>query len=396
MTVCELTRYEVFRYRRSKLLLVTLLPFLSVVSVVTMTINQDWYSGNKTSATWTQHIYLSGHNRSSIYNNSTKSTRTFLMEYEKYCDSHMVPKSFNVSGKNLTDKSLCQCVPDTLIGRTNIQHLPPQFSDLQLLHTELIFGGSWTPQSCIPRHRVAVIIPYRNRQLDLRRLLAILHPMLQRQLLQYKIFIVEQKYPAFFNRASLMNVGFVEARASSNFDCFIFHDVDMLPEDDRNFYVCLSQPRHVAAYQSRWNYIIRFPRYSGGIIAMSQPDFEKTNGFSNLYYGWGGEDDDMRNRIVTKNMIIARFPRDVSRYTTMSHGRDTSNPVNVKRNILLRYGPQRFAVDGLNSLRYKLVAKVPGLLYTWLLVNLLPSHINLKGSYIQSQATNYAMKNKQK
>jgi len=251
MTVCELTRHEVFRYRRSKLFLVTLLPFLSVVFVVTKIIDQHWYSGNKKPATWTQHEYLSSHNRSSIYKNFTKSTRAFLMEYEKYCDLHMVPKSFNVSSKNITHNSLCHCVPDTLIGRINIPHLPPLFSDLQLLHTELILGGSWTPQSCIPRHRVAVIIPYRNRQLDLRRLLAILHPMLQRQLLQYKIFIVEQKYPTLFNRASLMNVNFVEARASSNFDCFIFHDVDMLPEDDRNFYVCLSQPRHVAAYQSR-------------------------------------------------------------------------------------------------------------------------------------------------
>lgn len=57
-----------------------------------------------------------------------------------------------------------------------------------------------------------------------------------------------------FNKASLMNVGFVEARALAEFDCFIFHDVDMLPQDDRNFYVCSPQPRHVGAYVDKWNY----------------------------------------------------------------------------------------------------------------------------------------------
>ena len=35
-------------------------------------------------------------------------------------------------------------------------------------------------------------------------------------------------------RATLMNIGFVEAnRVDRDFKCFIFHDVDLLPEDDR-------------------------------------------------------------------------------------------------------------------------------------------------------------------
>jgi beta-1,4-galactosyltransferase 1 len=33
-----------------------------------------------------------------------------------------------------------------------------------------------------------------------------------------------------FNRAKLMNVGYVEARRHSHeFNCFVFHDVDLLP-----------------------------------------------------------------------------------------------------------------------------------------------------------------------
>jgi len=78
------------------------------------------------------------------------------------------------------------------VGRVNVTLDAPLFGELELLHTELSLGGSWSPQLCIARHRVAVIIPFRDRQPHLRILLAILHPMLQRQMLHYTVFVVEQ------------------------------------------------------------------------------------------------------------------------------------------------------------------------------------------------------------
>ena len=39
----------------------------------------------------------------------------------------------------------------------------------------------------------------------------------------------------------LMNIGFVEAQHTAKvFNCFIFHDVDLLPENDLNSYACPS------------------------------------------------------------------------------------------------------------------------------------------------------------
>lgn len=51
-----------------------------------------------------------------------------------------------------------------------------------------------------------------------------------------------------------MNVGYVEALKEKNFDCFIFHDVDLLPEDDRNLYTCPEQPRHMSVAVDKFNY----------------------------------------------------------------------------------------------------------------------------------------------
>ena len=50
-----------------------------------------------------------------------------------------------------------------------------------------------------------------------------------------------------FNRGMLMNIGFTEARKLYNYDCYIFHDVDLLPENDKNLYWCPEMPRHMSA-----------------------------------------------------------------------------------------------------------------------------------------------------
>lgn len=53
-------------------------------------------------------------------------------------------------------------------------------------------GGRWIPDSCIARQRIAILLAYRDRERHLQLLLRQLRPLLQRQLLDFTIFVIEQ------------------------------------------------------------------------------------------------------------------------------------------------------------------------------------------------------------
>jgi N-terminal domain of galactosyltransferase len=108
----------------------------------------------------------------------------------------------------------------------------------------------------------------------------------------------------------------------------------------------------------------------GGVSAMSHQHFVKVNGFSNLFWGWGGEDDDMANRIKFHKLIISRYPPSIARYTMLSHKKAKPNP---NRYRVLRNGAKRSKSDGLSNLKYKRLDLQLKPLYTEILVDIRPS-----------------------
>lgn len=140
-------------------------------------------------------------------------------------------------------------------------------------------GGKYQTKECQSRSKIAIVVPLRNRTEHLQVFLRYMHPFLQRQQLNYAIIVAEQTGElqfiscvllnvlitsllvftnaegSLFNRGALMNVGFKEAQLLDNFQCFFFHDVDNLPENDGNPYSCPEdgKPRHMTFSLSRWN-----------------------------------------------------------------------------------------------------------------------------------------------
>lgn len=57
-----------------------------------------------------------------------------------------------------------------------------------------------------------------------------------------------------FNRAKLLNVGYIEALKEYAYECFVFSDVDLIPMDDRNIYKCFSQPRHLSVSMDKFGF----------------------------------------------------------------------------------------------------------------------------------------------
>ncbi|XP_075545242.1 beta-1,4-N-acetylgalactosaminyltransferase bre-4-like isoform X1 [Dermacentor variabilis] len=249
-----------------------------------------------------------------------------------------------------------------------IQRKGPPLEELEKAMPHLKPGGRWFPTHCKARQRVALVVPYRDRLDNLRAFLQHMHPFLQRQQLDYAIYLVEQNGMGDFNRAKLLNVGYEIAKAMDSYDCFIFHDVDLLPENKHNEYACKhGGPLHMTTCLDYQKYKPFYETIFGGACALRSDHMEKVNGFSNVFWGWGGEDDDMSIRLRFSGLNIVRNNCTVGRYTALRHGTQRANP---KRMRLIRRSFFRIYKDGLNTLKYRVIDIVFKKLFTHIKVDL--------------------------
>ena len=177
------------------------------------------------------------------------------------------------SSSNNASQTPCPAVPEGLEGRLVVADLVLRMPELVSRNPAVTRGGEWRPQSCQPRHSVALVVPFRNRAGQLLVFLNHIHNFLQRQNLHYRIYVITQADNQRFNRGKLINVGFVEALKDFAWDCFIFHDVDLLPEDDRNLYNCPEQPRHLSVAVDKFKYRLPYKGIFGGATAVRADQF---------------------------------------------------------------------------------------------------------------------------
>lgn len=214
--------------------------------------------------------------------------------------------------------------------------------------------------------KLGIVIPYRNREDQLLQLVPALQRFLRDKPITYSIHVVEQVHDSrLFNRGRLKNIGFDLIRHHTDYVCF--HDVDMLPE--KSHYGFPFQPTHVASKVTQYQSQTPYQSYFGGVILFSKNDFIAVNGYSNEYWGWGGEDDDLFWRCKYSHLQPIRYIRgeykslpheseDSSKYIECVKNRaEESLTYNRWRAEQMKLGRLHFKLDGLKQLKYEVTDK---------------------------------------
>jgi hypothetical protein len=175
--------------------------------------------------------------------------------------------------------------------------------------------------------KLSVIIPYRNREKALKRLIPKLKTILDKQVQNYNINVIEQNDNEFFNKGLLLNIGIL---LNYDSDYYCIHDVDLIPEFADYSYP--KNPSHLSKYCSQFNYIENKDALMGGVVTFKKEHIYDVNGYPNDYIGWGSEDNCLCNRFIKKDYQIYQYP--FGRFYSVPHTPRISDPREYEMHII--------------------------------------------------------------
>ena len=153
-----------------------------------------------------------------------------------------------------------------------------------------------------------IVIPYRDRQLQLIRYLEHILPLLRSCISDFRIVFIEQGNSKPFNKGLLLNAA-IKCLKLGDEDEIIFHDIEILPEHD--IVLECYKPKIKA------NYVLGIytdKDSMDGVFKINKADFDKINGFPTNYWGWGFEGDTIRERLNMANttIVVKYSPNTIS------------------------------------------------------------------------------------
>lgn len=117
----------------------------------------------------------------------------------------------------------------------------------------------------------------------------------------YEVFFIHQCDNRPFNRGAMKNLGFLAIKNKYpneyNTITFVFNDVDTLP-----------YTKNLLPYETTHGVVKHYYGFTfalGGIFSITGGDFEKINGFPNLW-GWSQEDNMIQQRAINGGLKIDR------------------------------------------------------------------------------------------
>lgn len=244
------------------ILCIGLMIFTSILNVIYIIHHSLSNNANEYKST---NVYYSQQNYTPI---NTEKIDQFQENYKNILHS-FIHNYLSISDNRTKLTNYCSPVPPDLQGPLVVHDLPKDFSltTNSLYHLDVKLGGQYKPKSCLARHKVAIIVPYRARWEILKRFLFHTHQILQRQQLDYRIYVCEQAFNKTFNKGIVMNGCFKEIlKIQPDTPCLIMHDVDLLLIDDRNMYTCPTFPRHLSVAIDKFHFYLPYAGLVGGVL----------------------------------------------------------------------------------------------------------------------------------
>lgn len=150
--------------------------------------------------------------------------------------------------------------------------------------------------------RIAIYIPFRNREEHLKKMLPHTVSFFRRNTNLEPLFIIaEQADELPFNKGAILNGAYFATKDLSDYICF--NDVDYLP-----MWADYSKPAlpsrivwwglHERPMGHGTNGLIKAQKHGlAAVNVMTHQQFQAANGWSNNYWGWGYEDTDLAKRL---------------------------------------------------------------------------------------------------
>jgi hypothetical protein len=207
--------------------------------------------------------------------------------------------------------------------------------------------------------RLAILVPYRDRAEHLARFLPHMAKYFAQDKLDsaidYTIHIMEQAGNRPFNKARLMNAGFALVRDRADYICI--HDIDYLPIwADYSYPDC---PTRIVWFGLTHPH--DYLRLFGGAVLFPSAQFAAVNGFSNGYWGWGLQDQDLLDRCIVAGLPIGRRDGTFGALHHSHEGTVAGTPTETAQRNLERFQSRRnqqarlMQEDGLTTLTFKVV-----------------------------------------
>jgi len=243
---------------------------------------------------------------------------------------------------------------------------------------------NWNKQYCDTLNKqsnLLLLIPFRNRERQLTEFKKYMDEYLAKatDVADWRYLIAEQlpNKDDSFNRGAVSNAGvweFFLHQPKQDADFFpnwlCIHDVDGLPQWPTS-YRARELPVHLSSEFDKYGHTYPYPSYSGGITCMSPKHFVRINGFSNEFFGWGGEDDDLYWRLRMNNylcyntnkgeynkkpkdkLVPLRPPKGHGVFKSLSHGHFQNKVIfNKTARMNHQLDVEYWKMDGLSNMEY--------------------------------------------